>query len=88
MANWLITVPLGDFWRDGTKSFTEKRDLTVDRIKKSGWRGITPYPDHFDNLVDELAETLNIPEFDYALGELYDQADADSVWFDTLKVKS
>ena len=84
MANWQITIYFGDFWRDDTKTLTEKRDLAVARIKASRWRKITPYPDHFDSLVDELAETLNVVEFDFALGELYDQADADLVWIETI----
>ena len=83
MANWKATVHLGDFWRDDTKDWADKRDLTVARIKESGWREITPYPDFFDQLVEELAETLNIPEFDYALGELYDLAANDAVWLET-----
>lgn len=82
MANWICTVKFKDFWRSDL-TFTERRDLAVKRIKESGWRDITPYPDHLDSLVDELAETLNIPEFDWALTDLYDQADEDLVWIET-----
>lgn len=38
---------------------------------------------YFSSLVDELAETLNVAEFDLAFGDLYDQADADRVLIET-----
>lgn len=83
MPHWNLTLDLSDFWHNEALGFEEKRDKIVDAIKASRWRKITPYPDHFDSLVDEVAETLNITEFDLAFGDLYDQADADRVWIET-----
>ena len=83
MPHWNISLNLTDLWRNEDIGFEEKRDKIVAVIKASGWRKITPYPDYFDSLVDEVAETLNITEFDLAFSEIYDQADADRVWIET-----
>ena len=83
MTHWNLTLDLSGFWHRDDLSFEEKRDGIVAAIKASRWRRITPYPDYFDSLVDEVAETPNITEFDLAFGELYDQADVDRVWIET-----
>lgn len=83
MSSWNITVKLKDVWRNDSLSFEEKRDKVVERIKASGWRDLTPYPDTFDEVVANLAESLDIGEFDGVWIELYDLADSDRVWIET-----
>jgi hypothetical protein len=83
MAVWHLTLDLKGIWRDESLTFGEKRDKVVARIKTSGWRALTPYPDHFDDLVAELEESLNSIEFEYAFDELYDLADSDRVRIET-----
>ena len=83
MPHWNLTLNLAEFWHNEALGFEEKRDKIVAAIKASRWRSLTPDPEHFDSMVDELSEVLNIAEFDFAFGELYDQADADRVWIET-----
>lgn len=83
MARRNITVKLKDVWSDDGLPFEEKRDKIVERIKASGWRDITPYPDLFDDLVHDLGETVDTGEFDYLFVEFYDLADSDRVWIET-----
>lgn len=83
MANWIRIVKLKDVWHNDDLPFEKKRDKIVERIKESGWRGITPYPDLFDDLVHNLGETESFSEFDYQFSEFYDLADSDRVWIET-----
>lgn len=80
MPHWEISIPLDDFWHDDALTIIEKRDRFVERVKASRWREITPYPDYFDQLLDEFADAETVGQFNDALSELYDQADTDRVW--------
>ena len=82
MPVWHLTVKLGSLWRE-PMAFPLKRDAVVEIIKGSGWRDLTGDPDEFDSALEELSETLSIPEFDAAFSDLYDLADYDRVWIET-----
>ena len=83
MPVWHLTIKLGDLWRADI-GFPEKRDKIVSVLKISGWRDLTDRQEDFDELIDELSETLNIQEFDLAFSDIYDLADADRVWIETI----
>lgn len=83
MAHWQITIGLTDIWKNDNFSFEEQVELIVARIKKSGWRDITPYPDFFDGLIANLESSEDKEEFNGWWYELYDQADSDRVWIET-----
>lgn len=83
MPSWNITVKLKDVWRNDGLSFEKRVEAIVERIKASGWRDLTPYPDLFDDLVHNLGEASDPGEFDYWFAEFYDLADSDRVWIET-----
>lgn len=82
MARWELTIRF-PFFHDDDLDFGVKRDRIVDKIKNSGWRDITPYPDTFDDLVADLSNSTGTSEFDAWWDELYDLADDDRVWLET-----
>lgn len=82
MPVWHLTVKLGSVWR-ADLIFPLKRDAVVEIVKKSGWRELTDDQETYDDLVEELSETLNLAEFDSVFNDLYDLADADRVWIET-----
>lgn len=83
MPHWNLTVDLKPFWNNEEIGFEEKRDKIVEAIKASKWREWTPYPDYFDELVDNVAAAENVDVFDCAWDEIYDLADDDRVWIVT-----
>lgn len=83
MPQWIIAVSVKDFWRDDSKSISEKAALFAGRIRSTRWRDITPYPDYFDQLVDDVEAAEDVDEFDARYDELCDLADEDRVWIET-----
>ena len=81
MPVWHLTVKLGSVWR-ADLIFPLKRDAVVEIIKASGWRDIAD-AEELDPLLEELAETLNLAEFDSVFNDIYDLADRDRVWIET-----
>lgn len=87
MGNWFLTIDLADLWQDEDLPFEEKRDAICNRIRSSNWAKLTPYPGHLNELVNAVGATENTGSFDAAFNELYDLADSDGVWFETMAVK-
>jgi hypothetical protein len=81
---WLITIDLKDTWNSfqdvGLEASLEQ---IVTRIKGSGWRELTPYPDTFDDLISDLEASTTLGEFNAWWAEVYDLADSDRVWIET-----
>jgi len=81
---WLITIDLKDTWQNfqalGLETSVEQ---IVTRIKGSGWRELTPYPDTFDELISNLAASETLDEFNSWWAEVYDLADDDRIWITT-----
>lgn len=81
MANWDFKLELKDVFHNEDLSFEEKRDEIVDRINSA------PFMDEDDgelvDIVEELAGTETIPEFDRAWSWFYDWADFARVWVET-----
>ena len=75
---WGHRLNLGDVFHDDDLTFEAKRDEIVCRIKAARWY------DEDDttlwSLVDELADTEHIDEFDVVWDHLYDWFDAERVW--------
>lgn len=89
MGNWFLTIDLADVWQDENLPFEEKRDTICKRIRSSNWAKLTPYPGHLNELVNAVGATISLGGFDAAFNELYDLADNDGVWIETIvKVKS
>ena len=83
MANWALTIPLSDLWRNEGISFEERRNQVVDRIRKSRWVKLTAYPDTLHGHLNDLKASEDVAEFDDWWDEIYDLADSDRVWLDT-----
>lgn len=81
---WDRKIRLGDVFHNDALTFEQKRDTIVTRIRNSGWlKG----RDEFDELVlavEELAESDNVNWFDSVWSLIYDIADYDRVWIDTI----
>jgi len=75
---WTQTVKIGHIWKDETLGWQEIRDAVIPHLRRL--KG-----DDFGNLediIDELAETTTVGEFDTVWGFLYDYADAERIWID------
>lgn len=80
---WNHRLHLGDIFHDETRTFEQRRDEIVRRIKAA------PFYDEDDltlwSLVDELADTLDGDDFDDAWGLFYDWCDGERVWVETIR---
>lgn len=84
MAQWTITIDVKEIWSTFQDNGYEKsRDAIVAKIKESRWRDISAHQIRLDDLIEELEESLNLPEFNSIWNELYDLADLDRVWIAT-----
>ncbi len=82
MSNrWKYTVRgVKDAINDDDLSFEETRDRVVSALRSSSWfRSADEYHD-LPDLVEELAETVEVEEFDAVLEAIYDGADYDRAW--------
>lgn len=80
---WDVTLYLGDVFHNEDLTFEEKRDEIVQRIQNSGWLEATD-SDTFAELVEELGDTDDVEEFDQVWDLIYDQANLDRVWIETV----
>lgn len=82
MSNrWKYTVHgVKDAINDDDLGFEETRDRVVSALRASAWfRSADEYHD-LPDLVEDLAETVEVEEFDAVLGAIYDGADYDRAW--------
>ncbi len=81
MPHWAKRIRLGDVFHNETLTFPQRRNRIVEKIRRSGWTD-----DNADvaDLVDELAETDDVDWFDHVWAAIYDEANADRVWIDTM----
>jgi hypothetical protein len=77
---WDRRIHLADVWRDEERSFQERRDEVVRRLRASGW---VEKNEEVAELVEELAEVDTLAYFDDVWDGLYDLADTDRVWIST-----
>lgn len=81
---WDRKIRLGAVWRNEGMTFTQRRDAIVAILRASGWLRDR---DMFSSLViavENLAGAEDADEFDGWWDEIYDIADYDRVWIDTV----
>lgn len=83
MNKWKMTIDLRGTFHADDMSFIERRDVIVERMRKSRWyKGYNEY-DYLPELIDELSETPNESDFDMVWDTIYDIANEDRVWIAT-----
>ncbi len=85
MPAWTHEINLADIWRDENRTFEEKRDTIVARLRTSPWiadRDRSGF-DELGEVVANLAAARDVEEFDVWWNDLYDHADRDRVWIAT-----
>lgn len=85
MPHWEYRLDLSDVFHDGDMPFTRKRDVIVGRIKANRWYRECK-DDGLGELVDQLAKVTTTRAFDRVWNQVYDQADTDRAWIDTISV--
>jgi hypothetical protein len=78
MARWDYRLRLGDVFHNEDVSFEQRRDEIAKRIKASRFYDADDYT--LVVVVDGLAESDSVVEFDGWWSEFYDWADANRVW--------
>lgn len=86
MAHWEYRIDLGDIFRNDKMPFRSKRNEIVKRLRASRWFREREHQGIGD-VVDELSRVTTVAEFDEVWNEVYDVADYDRAWIDTLKVR-
>lgn len=85
-AAWKHKVDVSDIFRNEDLYFEQRRDQIVERLRKS--RAIKEETDNgqeLELLVDELAETDDVPYFDMVWHAIYDLADDRKwLWINTI----
>lgn len=81
MTAWQSVLQLKDVFHDEDRTFIERRDLIVTRIKAQDWYD----EDDMDLewVVEELAAAPTEEEFDAYWNDFYDWADTHLVWVET-----
>lgn len=82
---WDRKLRLADVWRNESMSFEERRDTIVARIRASEWFKEYDEHDELPEAVAELAEAPHANDFDDVWGWIYDIADVDRVWIETVR---
>lgn len=83
MSEWTYKINLGRSFDPIDGSFSEHRDRVVAVIRNSAWQRGSQYSSDLTDLVERLADTAYIAEFDDVLDEIYDLADDDCCWIET-----
>lgn len=76
MARWAYRLYLGDVFHDESRSFEERRDEMVRRIRASRFFPLTGIAD----VADELADTEDEDDWDGPWSTFYDLADHHRIW--------
>jgi len=85
MPHWTYTIMLGDVWRDENLTFEQRRDAITARLRTSQWLAeLGGEGSTLADLVQELAESADVEAFDDLWNDLYDFADTDRAWIDTV----
>lgn len=81
MTQWKSTIHIGDVFHNDDLSLIQKRDAIVSRIKVTNW-----YKAKVDvqDEVESLSDVEDEDEFDYIWGNIYNLADRDRIWIETI----
>lgn len=80
---WNHRLDLRDVFHDESRSFEEKRDEIVRRIRAASWFRTSDRSLFLDDIVDELADAQDGGEWDGPWDEFYDYADRERIWVAT-----
>lgn len=80
---WDHKIDVSLWWRSEAP-FTERRDGIVRAVKRSRWYRQADELSDLYSYVDELADAEDTQHFDQVWDCIYDLADIDRVWIDTL----
>ena len=84
MPQWKMTIDLSAVFHNDTMTFEERRDRIVEILRGSRWvKNTDGALNDLPAVVDELAETVDVDEFDSVWDAIYDRADDDRVWIKT-----
>lgn len=84
MAAWTYTLNLSDIFRDPERTFIQRRDAIVERIKGSKYyREVVKEDLNLDAWTRDLAGAETADEFDEVWAEFYDTADYHRCWIQT-----
>jgi hypothetical protein len=85
VTQWIEKVRLSDCFHDDGMPFPQRRDEIVRRIKQTKWFKRADEADtDLHPLIEKLADTHDVDEFDQVWDLIYDIADADRVWIETI----
>lgn len=85
MPHWNETIHLGDVFHNDDLTFEQKRDVIVQRIRASRWFRNAGEDSFLAQLVDELGSAESANEFDAPWSLIYDAADIDRTWIETVR---
>lgn len=84
---WAHTINLKGVFHNETLTFKQRRDQIVGILRASDWltdtTGSLFHLWDLNELVDDLAATTTLDEFDVVWDAIYDEADDDRVWIKT-----
>lgn len=85
---WAGRLNVGDLFHNDDLTFIEKRDAIVARIKATRWyKDADPHQwEGLHDVVENLATEESPDDFDYWWDQLYDIADVDRIWIETIAV--
>lgn len=81
MSAWKYRVDLKDVFHDENRTFEERRDEIVGRIKTAGF--YDEDDEYLGELVAYIEESEDVDEFNVSWDEFYDWADVNRVWVAT-----
>lgn len=84
---WDRTVLLGGVFRNQEMTFEQRRDGIVAALRSSGWPRVAADPQGLAELFEELADTADGDSFDVVWDVVYDVANEDRVWIDTVSTR-
>lgn len=82
MSVWRRRLNLGHVFHNDDLTFEQRRDRIVSVLERSGWAIDNP---DVGALLDELGETEDADHFDEVWNAIYDEADRDRVWIETIR---
>lgn len=77
---WAHRIDVSDVFHNETMTFEQIRDAVVARIRSTAWFTSS---ETVQNIIEELADSVDRDEFDGPWDALYDEADYDRVWIKT-----
>ncbi len=84
MPKWSYTVDLSNIFHDPDRSFTQKRDEIVKRLRESLWYNSKMlHETELQDVVTALSNSRDVEEFDEHWDYLYTLADTDRCWIAT-----